>query len=194
MDHRLLAVDADPRLQRVDRDAVMPVIGRSADDRVDIVACEDLAVVPRREEIRSMLGTSRLEASVVAVRRGHQLHAGDAKCRRHVGHAHPASADDGQVDLIVRRAVLPGHTLRHAAAVVGRQKVRGRTGGQRGSAEIAEEGAPGRGLSWVGHEVSRDDGPPRMWGGHGHRQRLPRAAQVSRVGWLRRPIQYSEGR
>ncbi len=117
-----------------------------------------------------MLGTSRFETSVVAVGGGDELHPGNAQRRRHVGHAHPAGSDDGQVDLIVRRAVLPRHALRHAAAVVGHEKMRRRPGSQRRSAQISEERAPGRGLSWVGHELSKDEGPPRMWGGQGHRQ------------------------
>ena len=97
--HRLLAVDRLPRPERFDRDRLVPVVRRAHDDRVDVVAGEDFPVVARREDVAVALA-SGVEAPVEDVARGHEFDAGDAQRRVHVGHAHPARADDGQADAV----------------------------------------------------------------------------------------------
>ena len=95
--HRLFAVRGLPRLERVYRDGLVPVVRRPHDDRVHVVAGEHLPVVAAREDVAVSLA-GRVEAAVEDVAGRHEFDPGDAQRRVHAGHPHPARADHGQAD------------------------------------------------------------------------------------------------
>ena len=59
MHHRLFAVNVLARMQRIDRDALVPVVGRGDDYGVHIGARQNFAVVAGGEQIRAPIARGR---------------------------------------------------------------------------------------------------------------------------------------
>ena len=148
--HRLLAVDVLARLERVDRDLRVPVVGARHDHRVHVLAGEDLAVVARRLDVLAELLPALLEAPVVDVRGRHQLDPRHLERRLGVALAHAARAEEGEADPVVRGDGLRG--------LLGERLGRARED-RRGPGEGQE--LPAGRLSERGHEASSDQGQTR---------------------------------
>jgi hypothetical protein len=99
--HRFLTIDRFACAQSIDRDLLMPVVGRADDDGVDVVTRENLPVVPRGEEVAPVALFRIGQPAVEAVGGGGELHTWHLQRRVHVGHSHAARTDHRQVYSIV---------------------------------------------------------------------------------------------
>ncbi len=104
VDHRLFEVDVLARVHGVDGSLLVPVIGRGDEDGVDVLAGEDLAVVAGGEEVRAPQLLRVGEAAVVAIGDGDELDAGNLQGEARVALALDAGADQGKLDVVVRRS------------------------------------------------------------------------------------------
>ena len=100
MDHRLFAVHALAGPERRNRDRLVPVVGRSHDHGVDVVARKHLVVVACGEESRAVTLTGGVQTAVEDITRGHEFDPRDAERRRYIRHSHPAGADDREADAV----------------------------------------------------------------------------------------------
>ena len=103
MDHRLFAVHVLAGLHRVHRDLLVPVIRRADNDRIDILARQNLVVVARGEDVVAPDFFAAREPPVVAVGHRHQLHARHLHGRARIAHALSARANQRDLNMIVRR-------------------------------------------------------------------------------------------
>ena len=93
MDHGLLAVHILARVQRLNRDALVPMVGRCDDDGVDILARQHFAIIARGEQVAAPQFFGARQTAVVDVAHCDQLHAGKRYGIARVAHAHAAGAD-----------------------------------------------------------------------------------------------------
>ena len=77
MDHRLLAIDILARLHRIHRDLLVPMVGSSDDDGVDIFALQDLGVVAGGKNIVAPEFLAVLEPAVITIGHGNKLDPGN---------------------------------------------------------------------------------------------------------------------
>ena len=80
------------------------MIGRADDDGVDIFARQDFFVIARGEDVVAPEFLAVLEASVVTIGHGNELHAGNLERGTGVSLALPTGADQGDLDVIVGRS------------------------------------------------------------------------------------------
>ena len=83
----------------------MPVVGGAHDHRVHVIPCENLTVVPRREDIvpEPLPGLSL--AAVVDIAGRYDLHARHPHRGHCVGGSHTTGTNDGDLDLVIGRVV-----------------------------------------------------------------------------------------
>ena len=98
----LLDVDVLAGGDRVERDRLVPVIGRADHDRVDLAVVQDAAIVGdlQRGGAGDLGGLE--QARLVDVADGHHLVAGQLLQMRHQAARSAAGADDADADPIVR--------------------------------------------------------------------------------------------
>jgi len=99
--HRLFAIHVLPGVESVDRDLLVPVIGRADEHRINIGPRQDLFVIFRHEDVAPVLLLHVGEPPVVAVARGNDF--GQAACYRgmRIVLAHAAAADQRNLDLVI---------------------------------------------------------------------------------------------
>ncbi len=99
--HRLFAIHILLGVESVNRDLLMPVIGRADEHRVNAGPRQDLFVILRHEDIAPVLLLHVGEPPVVAVARGNDF--GQAACHRgmRIVLAHAAAADQRNLNLVV---------------------------------------------------------------------------------------------
>ena len=133
---RLFDVDVAAGVEGVDRDVLMPVVGRGNEDGIEVFGVEQAAVVGEGRGFgRVLFGT--VEFGAIHVAEGLDADGLVALELSHVAAAAIAEPDDAEVHGIVRA---------EHAGIRGGSK---RQGGRRGSAGYtAEEGAPAGGGSW----------------------------------------------
>ena len=101
VDHRLFAVNVLAGLHGVDRSLLVPVVGGADDDRIDILARQDLVVVARRKNVVAPEFLASRQPAVVAVGRGDQFHARHLHSDPGVELALAPRADERDLDVIV---------------------------------------------------------------------------------------------
>ena len=92
------------RMHGVNGHRLMPVIRRSDQDGVHVLAGQDLAIIPRGEEVRSPHLLAVGQSPVIAVGNGDQLHTRTLQRVARVALALDAGADQRKLNRIVRRA------------------------------------------------------------------------------------------
>ena len=102
VDHRLLAVRGLAGPESRNRDRLVPVVGRSHDHGVNVVARKHLVVVPCGEESRAVTLARGLQTAIEDITRRHEFHPRDAERGGDIGHSHPSGADDREADAVRR--------------------------------------------------------------------------------------------
>ena len=77
MDHRLLAIHIFARLHRIHRDLLVPMVGGSDDDGVNVFALQDLGVVTSGKNIVAPEFFAVLKPAVITIGHGNKLHPGN---------------------------------------------------------------------------------------------------------------------
>ena len=103
MDHRLLAINILAGFHCVHGDLLVPMVGRADDDGVDVFALQNLAVVAGGKDVIAPEFLAVLEAAVVAIRHGNELHAGNLQRNLGISLALTAGADQRDLNMIVGR-------------------------------------------------------------------------------------------
>ncbi len=99
--HRLFAIHVLLRLQSIDGDALVPVVGRADQDRIDIGTRQNLFVIPGSEHIAPVDFFHVFQPSVVAVARRDNLGQSGGGGTLGVRLPHPSATDQGDLNLIV---------------------------------------------------------------------------------------------
>ena len=89
----LFAIHILARVHRINRNALMPMIRRGNDDRVNVRARQHFAVITRGENVFAPDFFDVRQPSIVNVGGGHKLHAFDAQRCFRVAMPHSACAD-----------------------------------------------------------------------------------------------------
>ena len=112
MDHRLLAVHVFPGFHGIDGSLLVPVVRRRHDYGVDIFARQNLAVIAGRENIVPPKLLAVLQAPVVTIGNGNQLHARNLHRELRVSLSLNSRSNKCQLNMIVGRKSRGGRALR----------------------------------------------------------------------------------
>src|ERR1700722_10155640 len=101
MDHRLFEIDILAGLHGIDGGLLVPVIGCGDQDSIDILTGQDLAIVPRGEEVGTPQLSGMGQTAVVTVGDGNQLDAWNLQRSACVALALDASANESELDEVI---------------------------------------------------------------------------------------------
>jgi len=99
----LLAIDILARLHGIDGDLLVPMVGRANDDGVDVLALQNLTVVARSKDVVAPEFLAVLEAAVVAIRHGNELHTRNLQRYLRISLTLTTRPDQRDLNMIVRR-------------------------------------------------------------------------------------------
>ena len=103
VDHGLLAVDVFAGAHGVYAGLLVPMVGGADDDRVDVAASQDLAVIAGGKNVVAPHLLAVDEAPVIAIRHGNQLDAGNLERDGRIALALAAGSDERNLNMVVRR-------------------------------------------------------------------------------------------
>ena len=129
--HGLLAIDILAGGECVHDDLLMPVIGNRDDDGVDIFGVEQFLIAPRGANRFAYDLAGELMATIVEIRGGNALHAGQLDGGREQTTAFHADADNAEADAVAGRCGL-GRCERGVGVEKHRRRHQGRPSGAGG--------------------------------------------------------------
>jgi len=101
VDHRLFAVHILAGLHGVDGGLLVPMVGGADDDRIDVLAGENVVVVAGGEDVVAPQFLAAGKAAVIAVRRGHEFDPWDLDGGAGVVLPLPSGSDKGDLDMVI---------------------------------------------------------------------------------------------